>query len=370
MPRAASTASRTASSLRDVGMRCSCRHRHRDARARNIDATGGVDPAEVAPARRGPAQPARRSRRVRRTRCASPRRRRPRTRASIGWPDCTRVAPQPARPAAVPGRHRRDAGDRCLAAGGQYAMRHARGLSRCSAIRPCAAARACRTCRVRGRRPRDARASCSSLASRATAASSVFAASAAGTTTTPSSSATMTSPGVTSAPAQTTGTLTEPSVAFTVPRADTALLQTGNCISRQRPHVAHAGIDHQRARAAGLEARGEQVAEVAVAARRRDAGHDDVARRDLFGRDVQHPVVARLQQHGHRGTRRVGSGVHGAHVGLHQARASQGLVDGGGAQRCPGARRRRRPRARCGDRPHQARTCQRPFVLSAASRRG
>ena len=42
-------------------------------------------------------------------------------------------------------------------------------------------------------------------------------------TTTPSSSATITSPGWTSAPAQTTGTLTEPSVALTVPLALIAL---------------------------------------------------------------------------------------------------------------------------------------------------
>ena len=37
--------------------------------------------------------------------------------------------------------------------------------------------------------------------------------------------------GLTSAPAQTTGMLTEPSVALTVPRALTARENTGNCIS-------------------------------------------------------------------------------------------------------------------------------------------
>jgi hypothetical protein len=56
-------------------------------------------------------------------------------------------------------------------------------------------------------------------------------ASACGTTTTPSSSATTMSPGVTSAPAHTTGMFTEPSVAFTVPLAEIALLHTGNRIS-------------------------------------------------------------------------------------------------------------------------------------------
>src|SRR5271166_4246661 len=70
-----------------------------------------------------------------------------------------------------------------------------------------------------------------SLASRAAAAATVFSAQAFGTTTTPSSSATIASPGLTSAPAQTTGMLTEPSVAFTVPLALTHLLQTGKPIS-------------------------------------------------------------------------------------------------------------------------------------------
>ena len=40
-----------------------------------------------------------------------------------------------------------------------------------------------------------------------------------------------TSPGLTRAPAQTTATLTEPSVALIVPLACTARLNTGNCIS-------------------------------------------------------------------------------------------------------------------------------------------
>ena len=52
-----------------------------------------------------------------------------------------------------------------------------------------------------------------------------------GTTTTPSSSAMMASPGSTRAPAQIMGTLTAPRLAFTVPCANTALLQTGNFMS-------------------------------------------------------------------------------------------------------------------------------------------
>ena len=70
-----------------------------------------------------------------------------------------------------------------------------------------------------------------SLASRAAAAAAVFSAQAAGTTTTPSSSATMASPGLTSAPAQTTGMFTEPTVALIVPLAEMHLLHTGKPIS-------------------------------------------------------------------------------------------------------------------------------------------
>jgi hypothetical protein len=70
-----------------------------------------------------------------------------------------------------------------------------------------------------------------SFDSRASAASATCRASAAGTTTTPSMSATITSPGCTSAPAHTTGTLTEPSVALIVPLAWMARLNTGKFIA-------------------------------------------------------------------------------------------------------------------------------------------
>ena len=51
------------------------------------------------------------------------------------------------------------------------------------------------------------------------------------TTTTPSSSATITSPAFTICPPQTTGTLTEPKVSLTVPCAEIAADQTGNPIA-------------------------------------------------------------------------------------------------------------------------------------------
>ena len=76
----------------------------------------------------------------------------------------------------------------------------------------------------------------------------------------------MTSPGSIGAPAQTIGTLTEPSVALTVPCANTAFDQTGKPICREVAHVAHAGIDDQPATAARHRRGGEQVAEIAVLA--------------------------------------------------------------------------------------------------------
>ena len=59
----------------------------------------------------------------------------------------------------------------------------------------------------------------------------------------------MTSPGLTSWPAQTTGTFTAPSVSLTVPCAETALDQTGNFISVSA-HVAAAGVDDEAPHAA------------------------------------------------------------------------------------------------------------------------
>ena len=80
------------------------------------------------------------------------------------------------------------------------------------------------------------------------------------------------------APAQTIGTLTEPSVSLTVPCAETAFDQTGKPISRQVAHVAHAGVDDQPAAAARHRRGGEQVAEVAVVAGAGRREDEDVAR--------------------------------------------------------------------------------------------
>src|SRR5215470_13369699 len=76
-------------------------------------------------------------------------------------------------------------------------------------------------------RARDA----ASFFSRSAPALATFSASARGTITTPSSSATTTSPGLTATPAHTTGTFTEPMLALTVPLAEIARDQSGNFIS-------------------------------------------------------------------------------------------------------------------------------------------
>jgi hypothetical protein len=203
------------------------------------------------------------------------------------------------------------------------------GISRCTAGRPSPAPDACRTCRGRARRTASLARLAPSLASRLAAASSVFAAIARGTQTTPSSSATITSPGVTSMPAQTTGMFTEPSVALIVPLLLMALAPDREAHLGQRLHVAHAGVDHQGAGAARHEAGGQQVAEVAVGAFGADRGDDDVAGPDLLGHDMHHPVVARMQQHGDRRARHLRAGVDRPHVGLQQADAAHGLVHRG-----------------------------------------
>ena len=97
----------------------------------------------------------------------------------------------------------------------------------------------------------------------------------------------------------------------------------------QRLHVAAAGVDDQGARAARLEASGQQVAEEAVGAVGRARGDDDVAGLDLLGHHVHHPVVAGLQQHRDRRARHLRAGVDRPHVGLHEAHATHGFVDGG-----------------------------------------
>ena len=114
-------------------------------------------------------------------------------------------------------------------------------------------------------------------------------------------------------------------------------------------------------RAARLEARREQVAEIAVGAVGRDRRDDDVAGPDLLGGDVQHPVVAGMQQHGHCGARRLRAGVDRTHVRLHQAPCAPSPRARSRCRRRPASPRRRRRRAGCCDRRLRARTWSTSF---------
>src|SRR5690606_30157654 len=96
--------------------------------------------------------------------------------------------------------------------------------------------------------------------------------------------------------------------------------------------VADTAVDDQALGAARHEAGRQQVAEEAVGAVGGHGGDDDVARLNLFGDDVHHPVVTGVQQHGNGSAAGVGAGVDGAHVGLHQADAAHRFVDGGDAK--------------------------------------
>ena len=129
--------------------------------------------------------------------------------------------------------------------------------------------RASCTCRARARRPRAWRASPPRWPRALRRPPPPCCATAAGTTTTPSSSATITSPGLTSAPAQTTGMLTEPSVAFTVPLALIARRKHRELHRGQVLHVAHAAVDDEALGAARAKAGRQQVAEEAVGRSRR-----------------------------------------------------------------------------------------------------
>src|SRR5690606_27623637 len=65
---------------------------------------------------------------------------------------------------------------------------------------------------------------------------------------------------------------------------------------------------------------------------RADARNDDVAGLTELDRNVQHPVVARMQQNGHRAARHASARVDRPHIGLQEARAALCLVHGRDAE--------------------------------------
>ena len=175
--------------------------------------------------------------------------------------------------------------------------------------------------------------------------SSTSAASARFTTQTPSSSATITSPGSTAAPAQTIGTLTEPSVALTVPCANTAFDQTGKVHLRQVAHVAHAGVDDQAAAAARLRARwpaGRRNSRPRTGWSGRGPGcRPPATARSRRGPSSCRPAATRWSPHCRRSARRDRSAACSGRAG----RCALRLVDGGDARMPPA---RRRPPTGCG----------------------
>src|ERR1700730_960866 len=120
--------------------------------------------------------------------------------------------------------------------------------------------------------------------------------SAAGTTTTPSSSATTTSPGRTATPAQTTGTLTEPSVDFTVPFSGMAPQPNREPHFFKSGNVPGASVNYQAAHTARLQRSREKLAEHSVGIVRRAGDDEHIAGATLLRRNVDHPVVAGLRQ--------------------------------------------------------------------------
>ena len=142
----------------------------------------------------------------------------------------------------------------------------------------------------------------------------------------------MTSPGRCCAPAQTTGTLTEPGVALTVPCALIAFDQTGKVHRGEVGDVANAGVDDQADDAVRARRLGQQLAEHAVGRFRRRRHHQDVARRaDSIG-GVDHQVVARRARDGDGAAGRFRRRIDRPHVRTHQAGAPLRFVHGGDAE--------------------------------------
>jgi hypothetical protein len=101
----------------------------------------------------------------------------------------------------------------------------------------------------------------------------------------------------------------------------------------KRLHVAAAGVDDETGDAARLERGREQFAEHAVAVVGGTPDHQDVARLALLDRDMNHPVVAGLRQHGDRGARRFAARPYRTQIGLHQPDAPVSFMYRGNAER-------------------------------------
>ncbi|MNC42477.1 hypothetical protein D3C75_912930 [compost metagenome] len=100
--------------------------------------------------------------------------------------------------------------------------------------------------------------------------------------------------------------------------------------------VAHARVDHQAAHAAGLERGRQQVAEIAIAARRAGRHHQYVAWAALLHGNMEHPVVAWGHQHGYRAAGHRHTLLDRAHGSIEQPLATLGLMHRGDTQPAQG----------------------------------
>ena len=143
---------------------------------------------------------------------------------------------------------------------------------------------------------------------------------------------TMTSPAWTMAPAQTTGTLTEPGVALTVPWALIALAQTGNSIavrsatSRTPASMIRPTTPCARADTASSSPNIPSVDSDVVVTTRTSPALAHVERR------MDHQVVAGLTRDREGAAADFGRRVDRPHIGAHQSGAALRFVNGGDAE--------------------------------------
>ena len=129
------------------------------------------------------------------------------------------------------------------------------------------------------------------------------------------------------------GTLTEPSVALTVPCAEMHFDQTGKPIAVRSRTSRTPGVDDQPDAAARHRRGCKQVAEIAVVTGTGRGEDENVAGLQLLDGDVEHPVVARRRADRHRRPGDPCAGVDRAHDAAEHPGARLRFVDGGDAGR-------------------------------------
>ena len=139
------------------------------------------------------------------------------------------------------------------------------------------------------------------------------------------------------APPSTTGTFTDPGLAFTVPWHDTWRDHTAKPIARSSAVSRTPASMTSAAHAAGHQRGGQQLAEHAVGRRRRVGHHQHVARPAHLDGGVDHQVVARVARHGDGRARQPHALLDRPEVRAGEAPAADRLVHGGGAEPRPAA---------------------------------